>query len=95
MLAARGPLPSHDFAPHCHLTFQKSIEISHRWYTAGRRVLLPCRLLDELECRQAGGELGYTQLYWYRDGIDAWEAAGLPTADAEPVPGIVTARKPR
>jgi hypothetical protein len=74
-----------------------SIEISHRWYPRpADRVLLPCRLLDELECRQAGGELGHTQLYWYRDGIDAWEAAGLPTANAEPVPGIVTtARKPR
>ena len=38
---------------------------------------------------------GYTNLYWYRDGIDAWEAARVPTADAEPVSGIVTARKPR
>jgi PQQ-dependent catabolism-associated CXXCW motif protein len=38
---------------------------------------------------------GYTQLYWYRDGIDAWEAAGLPTADAEEVPRIVTGRTPR
>jgi len=37
---------------------------------------------------------GYTNLYWYRDGIDAWEAARLPTADAEPAPGIVSARKP-
>jgi len=36
----------------------------------------------------------YTNLYWYRDGIDAWEAARLPTADAEPAPGIVSARKP-
>jgi rhodanese-related sulfurtransferase len=30
---------------------------------------------------------GYTQLYWYRDGIDAWEAAKLPTENAEPVSG--------
>ena len=22
--------------------------------------------------------LGYTRLYWYRDGIDAWRQAGLP-----------------
>jgi PQQ-dependent catabolism-associated CXXCW motif protein len=29
----------------------------------------------------------YTRVYWYRDGIDGWEAAKLPTADAEPVPG--------
>jgi hypothetical protein len=38
---------------------------------------------------------GYTNLYWYRDGIDAWEAARLQTADAQPVPGIVAVRKPR
>ena len=37
---------------------------------------------------------GYMNLYWYRDGIDAWEAARLPTAAAEPASGIVTARKP-
>ena len=29
---------------------------------------------------------GYTHLYWYRDGIDGWEAAKLPTENAEPVP---------
>lgn len=28
--------------------------------------------------------LGYTQLYWYRDGLDAWEAAGLPAHPAAP-----------
>ncbi len=28
--------------------------------------------------------LGYTQLYWYRDGIDAWQQAGLPLHPAEP-----------
>jgi PQQ-dependent catabolism-associated CXXCW motif protein len=30
--------------------------------------------------------LGYTRLYWYRDGIDAWEQAGLPLQDAQPQP---------
>jgi len=30
---------------------------------------------------------GYTQLYWYRDGIDAWEAAKLPTENTDPVSG--------
>lgn len=32
--------------------------------------------------------LGYTRLYWYRDGIDAWQQAGLPvqTATPEPLP---------
>lgn len=30
--------------------------------------------------------LGYTHLYWYRDGVDAWEAAGLPLQQASPEP---------
>lgn len=30
--------------------------------------------------------LGYTRLYWYRDGIDAWQQAGLPVQDATPAP---------
>jgi PQQ-dependent catabolism-associated CXXCW motif protein len=30
-------------------------------------------------------EWGYTHVYWYRDGIDAWEAAKLPVAKADPV----------
>jgi PQQ-dependent catabolism-associated CXXCW motif protein len=30
---------------------------------------------------------GYTQIYWYRDGTDGWEAAKLPVVTAEPVPG--------
>jgi PQQ-dependent catabolism-associated CXXCW motif protein len=29
---------------------------------------------------------GYTQVYWYRDGIDGWEAAQLPMQKAEPAP---------
>lgn len=28
--------------------------------------------------------LGYARLYWYRDGLDAWEAAGLPVVAATP-----------
>ncbi len=31
-------------------------------------------------------KLGYTQVYWYRGGIEAWKAASLPT-----VPGVVRA----
>jgi PQQ-dependent catabolism-associated CXXCW motif protein len=27
---------------------------------------------------------GYTQIYWYRDGTDGWDAAKLPMQDAEP-----------
>jgi len=30
--------------------------------------------------------LGYRSLYWYRDGLDAWEQAGLPTVPASPAP---------
>lgn len=28
--------------------------------------------------------LGYSRLYWYRDGLDAWEGAGLPVVAATP-----------
>jgi len=28
--------------------------------------------------------LGYLNLYWYRDGLDAWEQAGLPLVPATP-----------
>jgi len=30
---------------------------------------------------------GYTNVYWYRDGTDGWDAAKLPLAIAEPVQG--------
>jgi len=30
--------------------------------------------------------LGYSHLYWYRDGLDAWLAAGLPVEPAQPEP---------
>lgn len=29
---------------------------------------------------------GYTQVYWYRGGIEAWRAAGLPLAAMTPAP---------
>lgn len=32
------------------------------------------------------GALGYTNLYWYRDGVDGWEQAGLPLKPATPEP---------
>ena len=31
-------------------------------------------------------QLGYTSVYWYRDGVDAWEAANLPVTAATPEP---------
>lgn len=30
--------------------------------------------------------LGYHNLYWYRDGVDAWQQANLPLQPAQPVP---------
>lgn len=30
--------------------------------------------------------MGYTNLYWYRDGVDAWEQAGLALHPAQPEP---------
>lgn len=29
--------------------------------------------------------LGYRNLYWYRDGIDGWQQAGLPLVRAQPL----------
>lgn len=30
--------------------------------------------------------MGYRNLYWYRDGTDAWQEAGLPVQEASPAP---------
>ena len=30
--------------------------------------------------------MGYKTLYWYRDGLDAWQAANLPVTPAQPEP---------
>ena len=30
---------------------------------------------------------GWRQVLWYRDGMDGWEAAGLPTEELHPAPG--------
>ncbi|MCK1789368.1 PQQ-dependent catabolism-associated CXXCW motif protein [Pseudomonas violetae] len=30
--------------------------------------------------------MGYKTLYWYRDGLDAWQAANLPVTAAQPEP---------
>jgi PQQ-dependent catabolism-associated CXXCW motif protein len=38
--------------------------------------------------------MGYTNLYWYRDGIDAWEQAGLPLVPATPEPILETGQTP-
>jgi PQQ-dependent catabolism-associated CXXCW motif protein len=36
--------------------------------------------------KRAAG-FGYRTVFWYADGVDAWEAAGLPTEVLRPVPG--------
>lgn len=36
--------------------------------------------------KRAALALGYSQVYWYRDGMDGWEEAGLPTVEATPIP---------
>ena len=50
-------------------------------------VLLPCRLLDELEAAKRAAAWGWRQVLWYREGTDGWEAAGLPTQELQPAPG--------
>lgn len=39
---------------------------------------------------QRAAEWGYTQLFWYRDGTDAWLENELETVLAEPIPFPVT-----
>jgi len=31
-------------------------------------------------------DYGYTQVYWYKEGIDGWKEAGLPLVNSEPRP---------
>ena len=30
--------------------------------------------------------MGYRRVYWFRDGMDGWAEAGLPTEEAKPLP---------
>ena len=30
---------------------------------------------------------GYSQVYWFPEGTDGWDAAGLPLEPSEPEPG--------
>ncbi len=36
--------------------------------------------------KRAATELTYQRVYWYRDGMDGWEAAKLPTMEVQPLP---------
>ena len=73
-------------APNSNATF----EITSRW--PGRGVATPRRFYCFADCwmgwntTKRAASWGFTRLYWYRDGIDGWEAAKLPVAEAEPVP---------
>jgi PQQ-dependent catabolism-associated CXXCW motif protein len=67
--------------------FQHQLEAA----TSGRKdaeivlyCLADCWMSWNATKRAAGW--GYAQLYWYRDGVDGWEAANLPTQSAEPIP---------
>ncbi|MBM9484973.1 PQQ-dependent catabolism-associated CXXCW motif protein [Pseudomonas sp. ICBG1301] len=60
-------------------------------YTAGdltRALVFYCRSDCWLSWNavKRAADLGYTSVYWYRDGLDAWEAANLPVATAQPEP---------
>jgi hypothetical protein len=46
-------------------------------------------LLVELERGQTRASLGYKTLYWYRDGVDAWQAANLPVTPAARAPELL------
>lgn len=55
---------------------------------AGRPLVFYCRsdCWASWNAVRRAHALGYSNLYWYRDGIDAWEQAGLPLQDARPQP---------
>ncbi len=36
--------------------------------------------------KRAVGELGYDNVYWYPDGVQGWQSAGLALTEAEPLP---------
>lgn len=60
-------------------------------YTAGdltRPLVFYCRSDCWLSWNavKRAANLGYTSVYWYRDGLDAWEAAKLPVMAATPEP---------
>lgn len=51
-----------------------------------RRVVIYCHRTCWLSWNAAKRAIsyGYQHVYWYRDGIEGWKAAGLPTAVIEP-----------
>jgi len=51
-----------------------------------RRVILYCHKTCWLSWNAAKRAIsyGYQHVYWYRDGVEGWKAAGLPTAVIEP-----------
>lgn len=72
-------------------TWQRYFAANLEWASQGRKdrpLIFYCRSdcwLGWNAVRRAR-TLGYTRLYWYRDGVDAWQQAGLPLQEAEPVP---------
>ena len=60
--------------------------------TGGRRdrpVVFYCRIDCWMSWNAAKRALaaGYTNVHWFRDGIDEWRFEGLPTEDLTPAPG--------
>jgi PQQ-dependent catabolism-associated CXXCW motif protein len=51
-----------------------------------RRVIIYCHKTCWLSWNAAKRAIsyGYQHVYWYRDGIEGWKAAGLPTTVVEP-----------
>ena len=51
-----------------------------------RRVIVYCHKTCWLSWNAAKRAIsyGYQHVYWYRDGVEGWKAAGLPTAIIEP-----------
>ena len=51
-----------------------------------RRVIIYCHKTCWLSWNAAKRTIsyGYQHVYWYRDGVEGWKAAGLPTAIIEP-----------
>lgn len=72
-------------------TWQDYFKFYLRKATAGRAdqpLVFYCRsdCWSSWNAVKRAAALGYKHLYWYRDGLDAWEAANLPLQAARPEP---------
>lgn len=76
-----------DLAPDWQAWFARNLE---KWTDGNRQrpLVFYCRSDCWLSWNavKRANALGYKTLYWYRDGLDAWLAASLPVAPAQPEP---------